>query len=81
MEGVAELGGRLSQITSPVLMFTSRTDHVVPPTTGDFLEGVITAPLERVMLEKSHHVATLDYDADLIATGTIEFMHKVVVPL
>jgi carboxylesterase len=81
MEGVAELGSRLSEITSPVLMFTSRTDHVVPPSTGAFLEGAISAPTERVMLEQSHHVATLDYDAELIATGTIEFMQKVVVSL
>ena len=81
MEGIAELGGRLSQITSPVLMFTSRTDHVVPPTTGDFLEGALSAPVTRIMLEQSHHVATLDYDAELIATATIEFMNKVVVPL
>jgi carboxylesterase len=81
MEGVADLGSRLSEITSPVLMFTSRTDHVVPPTTGDFLEVVITSPIERVMLEQSHHVATLDYDAELIARATIEFLQKVVVPL
>jgi esterase/lipase len=33
------------------------------------------------MLEKSHHVATLDYDAELITEETIEFMNKVVVPL
>jgi carboxylesterase len=81
MEAVATLGGRLSEITSPVLLFTSRTDHVVPPTTGDFLEGALRAPTRRIMLERSHHVATLDYDAELIAEETIEFMNKVVVPL
>jgi carboxylesterase len=81
MEGIADLGGRLGQITSPVLMFTSRTDHVVPPTTGDFLEKALDVPLRRIMLERSHHVATLDYDAELIAEETIEFMDKVVVPL
>jgi carboxylesterase len=81
MEGIADLGSRLGQITSPVLMFSSRTDHVVPPSTGDFLEGALSAPVRRIMLEQSHHVATLDYDAELIAEETIEFMNKVVVPL
>jgi len=81
MEGVAELGGRLAQITSPVLLFTSRIDHVVPPSTGDFLEGALGASVTRIMLEQSHHVATLDYDAELIASETIDFMKKVVVPL
>jgi carboxylesterase len=81
MEGITALGGRLSSITAPVLMFTSRTDHVVPPTTGDFLEKTLTAPVERIMLEKSHHVATLDYDAERIAAATIEFMSNAVVAL
>jgi len=64
-----------------VLLFTSRIDHVVPPSTGDFLEGALGASVTRIMLEQSHHVATLDYDAELIASETIDFMKKVVVPL
>ena len=79
MEAVASLKERLPQITSPVLLFSSRVDHVVPPSTGDFLQATLTSPLEQVVLERSHHVATLDYDADEIARKTIDFMAKVVV--
>jgi carboxylesterase len=81
MEAIDDLGGRLDQITAPVLLFSSRTDHVVPPSTGAFLQATLKAPVERVMLERSHHVATLDYDADVIAEKTIDFLAKVVVPL
>jgi carboxylesterase len=62
-------------------LFSSRVDHVVPPSHGDYLAASLSAPLERIMLERSYHVATLDYDADLIAQATIGFMKKVVVPL
>jgi hypothetical protein len=33
-----------------------------------------------VTLERSYHVATLDYDKDLIAERTIAFVHKVTAP-
>jgi carboxylesterase len=81
MEAVQVLGDRLSEIVSPVLLFSSRTDHVVPPSTGDFLEATLTASCDRVMLERSLHVATLDYDADEIAERTIDFIAKVAAQL
>ena len=33
--------------------------------------------MERVTLERSYHVATLDYDKDLIIERTLEFAAKV----
>jgi carboxylesterase len=81
VEAIIDLSSRLSSISVPVLLFSSRIDHVVPPSNGDYLATHICAPLERIMLEKSFHVATLDYDADLIAQATVDFMKKVVVPL
>ena len=38
-------------------------DHVVPPESGDLLAAQAAGPVERVWLERSFHVATLDYDA------------------
>jgi carboxylesterase len=81
VEALSDLAPRLSSISTPVLLFSSRVDHVVPPSHGDYLAASLSAPLERIMLERSYHVATLDYDADLIAQATIGFMKKVVVPL
>ena len=81
VEALSDLAPRLVDITAPVLLFSSRVDHVVPPSHGDYLAANLTAPLERIMLERSYHVATLDYDAELIATTTVDFMKKVVAPI
>lgn len=77
MEAVTELHGRLSQIRCPVLVLTSREDHVVPPTSSDVLAGAVGGPVERVMLERSYHVATLDFDRDLVEKRTVEFALRV----
>jgi carboxylesterase len=60
-----------------VLILTSPQDHVVPPTNSDHLASVVAGPVERVTLERSYHVATLDYDKDLIAERTAAFVRKV----
>ena len=43
---------------------TSPQDHVVPPENSDILAAGVAGPVERVTLERSYHVATLDYDKD-----------------
>jgi carboxylesterase len=63
------------------LMFSSRTDHVVDPENGDvILEHIRSAEVERIWLERSYHVATLDYDAELIQERTANFVRKVTAP-
>ena len=38
----------------------------------------MTGPVERVALERSYHVATLDYDKDLLHVGdSVDFARKV----
>ena len=34
-------------------------------------------PVDQVVLERSYHVATLDYDKDEIETRTVEFLSTV----
>ncbi len=34
-------------------------------------------PVDQVVLERSYHVATLDYDKDEIETRTVEFLSSV----
>ena len=60
-----------------MLIFTSGQDHVVPPSDSDALAALVSGPVERVSLERSYHVATLDYDKDLIAERTLEFVRTV----
>ena len=75
--GVRELSEQLSNIRCPTLIITSRQDHVVPPTSSDVLAAEVSGPVERVWLEKSFHVATLDYDADEIEARVVAFANEV----
>jgi carboxylesterase len=77
MEAVAELHGRLGDIRCPVLILTSPQDHVVPPVSSDVLAAAVSGPVERVALERSYHVATLDFDRDLVEKRTVEFALRV----
>ena len=72
-----DLGSKLGDITCPVLIMTSPQDHVVDPAASDFLAGAVSGPVERVTLERSYHVATVDYDAELIQERAVEFGRKV----
>jgi carboxylesterase len=76
-EAVRSLHADLGRIACPVLIFTSTQDHVVPPTASEVLAGAVSGPVERVVLERSYHVATLDYDAPTIEAGAVEFARRV----
>jgi carboxylesterase len=76
-DGVEGFQAGLASITCPVLVMTSPQDHVVPPTNSDHIASAVGGPVERVTLERSYHVATLDFDKDLIVERTLEFAAKV----
>ncbi len=79
-EAAAEVGAGLGRITCPVLLFSSREDHVVDPANGDRLAAEVGGPLERVHLERSFHVATLDYDRAEIERRSVAFLRDALVP-
>ncbi len=72
-EGVDALGDRLVDICCPVLLVTSREDHVVSADSGALLERATSGPVERVWLERSYHVATLDWDAPVVEERVVSF--------
>jgi carboxylesterase len=74
---VSELATHLGDIRCPTLIFTSWQDHVVPPSSSDLLAERVSGPVERVYLERSYHVATLDYDRGEIESRSVEFARKV----
>lgn len=76
-EGVDAVEAALGSITCPVLLLSSREDHVVDPISGDVLAARVGGPLERVMLEDSYHVATLDNDAPLVEERVVAFALEV----
>ncbi|MGI8664323.1 MAG: alpha/beta hydrolase [Acidimicrobiales bacterium] len=73
-----ELQQRLGQITCPVLVLNSPQDHVVTPDNSDILAASVAGPVERVTLERSYHVATVDFDRDLVERCVVDFARKVV---
>jgi carboxylesterase len=70
----AEVAAGLASVSCPVLLFSSTQDHVVAPVSGDRLVEGVSGPVERVVLERSFHVATLDYDKDAIEEQTVAFV-------
>ena len=48
-----------------------------PDVFGDLLAASASGPVERVWLEQSYHVATLDIDAQEIVDRTVAFVTKV----
>jgi carboxylesterase len=76
-DGLDDLGGRLADVRCPVLVVTSTNDHVVPPASSDTLAAAVSGPVTRVTLERSYHVATLDYDRDVIEREAVEFAKRV----
>lgn len=74
---VVALQDDLAKISCPVLIMTSTDDHVVDPSNSDHLAARVSGPIERVTLERSFHVATLDYDKQLIIDRTLDFVRKV----
>jgi carboxylesterase len=76
-EGVGGLATLLGDVTCPLLLMTSPQDHVVPPANSDALAAAVAGPVERISLDRSYHVATLDYDRDLIAGRAVAFARKV----
>ena len=71
--GLAELRPRLGDVRCPVLILSSRHDHVVPSESGDVLAHAVAGPVERVWLEHSAHVATLDFDREELERRVVDF--------
>ncbi len=72
-DGVEAVTARLGEVRCPSLLMSSRVDHVVPIESGDRFAASVGGPVERVFLERSFHVATLDWDAPLIEEQVVRF--------
>jgi carboxylesterase len=77
MAGLGRLTGLLGRITAPVLVAVSPHDHTVDPADADLLAASVAGPVERLVLERSYHVATLDHDAPLLRRRAVEFAQRV----
>ena len=74
LDGVAPITDRFGELTMPLRLFTSRNDHVVDPADSEHLAAHYGGPVEHTWLERSYHVATRDYDRDLIVAEIVAFV-------
>ncbi|MFT4235655.1 MAG: alpha/beta fold hydrolase [Microbacterium sp.] len=66
--------GDLSRVDHPILLFRSEADHVVDPLSARIIrEGISSERFTERMLQRSYHVATLDYEAPQIFAESTEF--------
>ena len=67
----------LDKVTQPLLVLRSTEDHVVEPDSARMLlDKVSSTDVREVLLEDSYHVATLDNDAPLIFSESLEFVRR-----
>ena len=78
VDGAEPLSHEYADMQMPLLLISSPQDHVVEPAQSQFLADNYGGPLERIMLDNSYHVATQDFDKELIFKSTVEFAERVV---
>lgn len=68
---------RLHDVTSPLMLFHSKEDHTLPVSNTEIImAGVGSVPKQRIDLVNSYHVATLDYDAEIIFENSLIFVQS-----
>ncbi len=67
----------LPKVSQPLLLMTSRADHVVHPSNSDVVAArVSSTDVTRRVLERSYHVATLDHDAEEVFRLSHDFVRR-----
>jgi carboxylesterase len=67
----------LDRLVQPLLVLTSRDDHVVEPASSQrLLEGAASTEKRQVWLEDSYHVATMDNDLPVIIEESVAFVRQ-----
>jgi carboxylesterase len=68
---------KLHQVTSPLLLLSSKTDNVVPPHNSQYVfSNVESKQKEMVTLPNSFHVATLDHDQGFLCEKIVKFISE-----
>ena len=77
VDGLATIAPTYPRLKMPLLLLTSPQDHVVEPAQADYLAEMYGGPVQRILLERSYHVATQDYDKELIFAESVAFAQRV----
>ncbi|QDO96375.1 alpha/beta fold hydrolase [Ferrovibrio terrae] len=77
INGLEALKPKLANIKVPTLLLHSKQDHIIPPGSAALVRDKLGKSVEYVALEKSFHVATIDYDGAEINRRAIDFGTRV----
>jgi carboxylesterase len=68
---------RLHDVTVPLLLFHSKEDHTLPVSNSEIImDRVGSREKQRIELINSYHVATLDYDQEIIFENSLLFVQS-----
>lgn len=72
-----ELRGKLGRVTSPVLLLHGAHDTVAPLENVGLVKDAVSSDIvETIILPRSRHVITMDYEKDRVAMETMDFFHR-----
>jgi carboxylesterase len=73
----ADVRRNLGRVDQPLLVYRAIHDHVVDPSSVRLIKaGVRSSDQTYIELERSYHVATLDYDAEDIFDSSVAFFRR-----
>jgi len=72
--GFQALRELLPDVVAPIQLHLSALDHVLAPNNAELIRATVRSPIEEFSLDRSCHVATLDYDAEAIFEHSASFI-------
>jgi carboxylesterase len=72
MRGVVSID--LAAITQPVLLITSTAEDSIDAPASDAIAAALPHPPDRIRLDRSGHVATLDAQRDVVQRAVVDFV-------
>jgi carboxylesterase len=73
----ADVRRNLDRVDQPLLVYRSIHDHVVDPSSVRLIKAAVRSSDQTyIELQRSYHVATLDYDAEDIFDGSVAFFRR-----
>lgn len=79
-EAIEDMSKYWGDITVPMLVVTSARDHRVSPYNTEFLVERVGGEVERLVLEHSFHIATIDVDHKVLEDSVVKFVRRVTGP-
>ena len=73
---IADLKRRLPSIKTPTLVLHAREDDVTSIRNASYIAAHIGGRVEKILLDNSYHMITLDQERDLVVDHSIDFVRR-----